>query len=241
MNSPKKLHAQCVVFDLFHTLVDPDELAPRDFQMTKKLSELFNLDSNALTKYWNEIAPIRNTNKSKKSINLIEDYVVKNSGRPPTKGDLLVADTIMGRYHDRSLQDPKSEVVSALHSLKFKGVRLGVLSNNDERQVAMWFRSPLSGLIDAACFSFEIGYEKPAKEAYSIALGKLGVPADASIYVGAGLSDDLKGAKDAGFGLCVFMEGFVSRDGTQTVDQIRNSQSLADKTVQRISELEEIV
>jgi len=241
LSSPKKLRAQCVVFDLFHTLVDPDELAPRDFQMTKKLSELFNLDSGAFKKYWNETTPIRNTNRSKKSINLIEDYVVKNTGRPPTKGDLLVADTILGRYHDRSLQDPKSEVVSALHNLKFKGVRLGVLSNSDERQVAMWFRSPLSGLFDAACFSFEIGYEKPAKEAYSIVLGRLGVPGDSSIYVGAGESDDHRGAKNAGFGLCVFMEGFVSRDGTQTADQIRNSQALADKTIQRISEMEELV
>ena len=124
---------QGIVFDLFRTLVDPDELTPRDFQKTKKIAELFSLDEPAFSKYWNDLTPIRNTSKSKKTINLIEDYVAKNTGRPPTKGDLLVADTILGRYHDRSLQNPKSEVVSALHNLKYKGVRLGILSNTDER------------------------------------------------------------------------------------------------------------
>ena len=241
LSNQKKFRAQSIVFDLFHTLVDPDELTPRDFQRPRKIAELFNLDPSAFTKYWHDLTPVRNTSKSKKAINLIEDYVVKNTGRPPTKGDLLVADTILGRYHDRSLQDPKSDVVSALHNLKFKGVRLGVLSNTDERQVAMWFRSPLSGLFDAACFSYEIGYEKPAKEAYSAVLGKLGIPAGSSIYVGDGEWDDLRGAKDAGFGLAVFMEGFVSRDGTRTSDEIRASESVADKTIQRISELEEMV
>ncbi|MDA4112381.1 MAG: HAD hydrolase-like protein [Thaumarchaeota archaeon] len=240
MSAQKKSRGGSIVFDLFHTLVDPDELAPRDFQRTKKIAELFRLDAGSFDKYWNDLSSARNTSKSKKSINLIEDFVVKNTGRPPTKGDLLVADTILGRYHDRSLQDPKSDVVSALHNLKFKGLRLGVLCNTDERQVAMWFRSPLSGLFDAACFSFEIGYQTPAREAYSTVLEKLGVPANASIYVG----DDgavLKGAKDAGFAQVVFMEGFVSRDGTKTNDEIRNIETVADKTVQRISELEEMV
>jgi putative hydrolase of the HAD superfamily len=241
MSTEKKIRAQGIVFDLFRTLADPDELTPRDFQKTKKIAELFNLDSAAFSKYWNEMNPIRNTSKSKKTINLIEDYVVKNTGRPPTKGDLLVADTILGRYHDRSLQNPKSDVISALHNLKFNGVRLGVLSNTDERQVAMWFRSPISGVMDAACFSFEIGYEKPAKEAYSAVLGKLGVPAGSSMYVGAGESEDLKGAKEAGFGTTVFMEGFVSRNATQTPDQIRYSEGIADRTIQRISELEEMI
>jgi putative hydrolase of the HAD superfamily len=241
MSSQKKLRVQGIVFDLFRTLVDPDELTPRDFQKTKKIAELFNLDPIAFSKYWNDLTQIRNTSKSKKTINLIEDYVVKNTGRPPTKGDILVADTILGRYHDRSLQDPKSDVISALHNLKFKGVRLGVLSNTDERQVAMWFRSPLSGVIDAACFSFEIGFEKPAKEAYSAVLVKLGVPAGSSIYVSDGESDDLKGAKEAGFGTTVFMEGFVSRDGTRTSEENRTSENTADKTIQRISELEEMI
>ena len=104
----------------------------------------------------------------------------------------------------------------------------------------MWFRSPLSGLFDAACFSFEIGQEKPSKEAFNAVLGKLGVPAESCIYVSDGESDDLKGTKDAGFGTAVFMEGFVSRDGTRTPEEIRASEGIADRTIHRISELEEM-
>jgi putative hydrolase of the HAD superfamily len=241
LSTEKKPRTQGIVFDLFRTLVDPDEITPRDFQKSKKIAELFNLNADAFAKYWDDLTPVRNTSKSKKSINLIEDYVMKNTGRRPTKGDLLVADTILGRYHDRSLQDPKSDVVSALHNLKFKGVRLGVLSNTDERQVSMWFRSPLSGVIDAACFSFEIGYQKPAKEAYSAVISKIGVPAMSCIYVGDGESDDLKGAREAGFAMTVFMEGFVSRNRARTDEEIRSAENFADKTIQRISELEEIV
>ena len=241
MSSEQKSRTHGIVFDLFGTLADPEEITPRDFQRSKKLAELFSVDPDAFAKYWNDLTPLRNTSKSKKTINLIEDYVLKNTGRRPTKGDLLVADTILGRYHDRSLQDPKSDVVSALHNLKFKGIRLGVFSNTDERQVAMWFRSPLSGVIDVACFSFEMGYQKPAKEAYAAVISKMGVAAGACIYVSAGDIDDLKAAKDAGFGRIVFMEGFVARSGTRSDEQIRNAQAFADKTIQRISELEEIV
>ncbi len=241
MSSEKKSRTQGIVFDLFGTLADPDEITPRDFQRSKKIAELFNLDADAFIKYWNDLTPVRNTSKSKKTINLIEDYVLKNTGRRPTKGDLLVADTFLGRYHDRSLLDPKSDVVSALHNLKFKGIRLGVLSNTDERQVAMWFRSPLSGVIDAACFSFDIGYEKPAREAYSAVITKMGIPAGSCIYVGASSPDDLKGAKDVGFAMTVFMEGFVASGGRHSDEEIRNTEAFCDKTIQRISELEEIV
>ena len=45
MSAQNKTHPQGIVFDLFRTLVDPDELIPRDFHKIQKIAELFNLNA----------------------------------------------------------------------------------------------------------------------------------------------------------------------------------------------------
>ena len=241
MNSQKKFPAKCAIFDLFHTLVNPEEHKPKEFTKTKKIAEIFSMDSSEFAKYWDETSVTRNTNRSRKPIDLVEDYVVRSTGHSPSMGDLLVVDTILGRYHDMALANPRSDVIVALHNLRFKGIRLGVLANADEREVSTWFRSPRSGLFDAACFSCDIGVEKPSREAYSAAANKMGVPPSGIVYVGDGLEGDLEGAKEAGFAGIVFMEGIISRHGLLSSQEIKKQESLADATIQRISELEQFL
>jgi FMN phosphatase YigB (HAD superfamily) len=232
-----KFSAQSIVFDLFHTIIDPDDLKPKEFQAEQKISEVFGLDAKDFAKYWSELSHVRNTTRSKKPIDLVEDYIIRNTRRHPTKGDLVLVDTLLGRYQDLALQNPKHETVAALHNLKFKGIKLGLLSNNDTRDVATWYRSPLSGLFDAVCFSFDIGCEKPSREAYSAVLNRLGSSVDSSAYVGHG--EDLRGAKEAGFRTVIFMEGYVSGNGARDHHALVSQEEVSDLTIQRISELEE--
>jgi len=43
---------RAVVFDLFHTLVDPEEFRPRDFDRAGRVAEILGLDSAAFRLFW---------------------------------------------------------------------------------------------------------------------------------------------------------------------------------------------
>ncbi len=165
-NSVQGSRPLAVVFDLFNAVVDPEDYRPKDFNTIAKIAELFNLDSKAFEKYWSDSAQIRNTSRSRKPLDLIEDYASQNNGRAPTKGDLLIVDTLLGRYYDMALQNPKSDVVVSLHNLKYQGLKLGVLSNTSSREISTWFRSPLSGVFEKTGFSCNSGLAMSSKEAY---------------------------------------------------------------------------
>ena len=233
--------ARAVVFDLFSAVVDPEDFRPKEFNTIAKIAEVFNLDSTAFAKYWNETAHVRNTSRSRKPLDLIEDYLARNNCRVPSKGDMLIADTLLGRYFDMALQNPKSDVVFALHNLKYQGLKLGVISNTSSREISTWFRSPLSGVFETTCFSCNIGFETPSLEAYNYILNRLGVTPSSSVYVGGVEAGILKGAKDAGFGMITYMEGFVAKHHTRSDQEIAESVAIADATIQRISELEELL
>jgi len=230
-----------VIFDLFNAVVDPEDYRPRDFNTIAKIAEVFNLDGKAFEKYWSDSAQIRNTSRSRKPLDLIEDYVAQNNGRAPTKGDLLIVDTLLGRYYDMALQNPKSDVVVALHNLKYQGLKLGVLSNTSSREISTWFRSPLSGVFEKTGFSCNTGFAMPSREAYNDITTHIGVDAKNCVFVGGKEKGSLKGARDAGFGKVIFMEGFVARHHLLSGPEIAELESTADATILRISELVELL
>ena len=230
-----------VIFDLFNTVVDPEDYRPKDFNIIAKIAELFNLDAKAFEKYWNDSAPNRNTSRSRKPLDLVEDYVSQNNGRAPTKGDLLIVDTLLGRYYDMALQNPKSDVVVTLHNLKYQGLKLGVLSNTSSREISTWFRSPLSGVFEKTGFSCNSGFAMPSKEAYDGLVVQIGVAPANCVFVGGKEKGSLKGAREAGFGKVIFMKGFAARHHLLSAAEMAESESLADSTILRISELVELL
>jgi FMN phosphatase YigB (HAD superfamily) len=230
-----------VVFDLFNAVVDPEDYRPRDFNTIAKIAELFNLESKAFEKYWSDSAQIRNTSRSRKPLDLIEDYVSQNNGRAPTKGDLLIVDTLLGRYYDVALQNPKSDVVVSLHNLKYQGLKLGVLSNTSSREISTWFRSPLSGVFEKTGFSCNSGFAMPSKEAYNDIVAQIGMTPGNCVFVGGKEKGSLKGARDAGFGKVIFMKGFAARHHLLSAAEMAESENLADSTILRISELVELL
>jgi len=232
---------RAVVFDLFNSVVDPDDFRPKDFNVIYKIAEVFNLDPASFSKYWNDSARIRNTSRSRKPLDLIEDYLTRNNSRTPSKGDMLIADTLLGRYFDLALQNPKSDVVFALHNLKYQGLKLGVHANANSREISTWFRSPLSGVFETTCFSCNVGFEAPSSEAYNYLISRLGVPTPSTVYVSGADSLMLKGARDAGFGMIICMEGFAVKHHIQSDKELAECEALADATIQRISELEELL
>ncbi len=229
---------EAVVFDLFHTLIDPETYRPEGFRRAYVLAEALGIeDADGFAKWWKENEKDRHVNKSKRVADFIDEYLSKTAGRRCTARELEEVDRIIGDLQDRAILNPTPEVLQALKELRDGGLRIGLLSNIDEREARYWTRSPLAPLFDVVRFSFVIGHSKPSGEAYLSVLDGLGVSAGRSVYVGDGGHEELSGAKKAGFGLVVYMKGFVLRSGMRSPDIVRKHEKEADLAITDIGTL----
>jgi putative hydrolase of the HAD superfamily len=230
------LQYSAVVFDLFHTIVDPEDFRPRDHNRAEQVAKLLRVDATKFSSYWSKTLSTRNTTSSVTPIHLVEQFLAKE-GLTRDKELLAKVDYELGRFQDMALLNPRLEVVSALRSLRDQGLKLGLLSNCDSREVRQWPNSPIAPLFHSACFSYHIGVVKPGLRAYHTVLERLGEIGQRTVYVGDGGSNELQGAKAAGIKLTVFMEGFVASNGLRTPEEIQEFRKVADVTIHALEEL----
>ncbi len=226
---------RAVVFDLFHTLVDPEDFRPKEHRRTETVANLIGVDPQAFTSYWQETLNLR-TSTSKPVVQYVEEYL-SAAGKPYPQDVLTKVDHELGHYQDISILHPRPNVAQVLETLKRRGAKLGILSNCDAREFREWPNSALAPLFDAVCVSYDIGWRKPDLRAYRTTLERLGAQAYAGVFVGDGGDQELEGAKAAGFGRVIFMRGFVSRNGLRTPSELASTQTHADTTVDALEEL----
>ena len=118
---------------------------------------------------------------------------------------------------------------------------LGVLSNCHEREVRCWGESPFAPLTSSFGRSTRIGAMKPTPIAYEWVLCELQVDSAAAIYVGNGSSDELGGARRAGFGTVVHCNVFDRSNGLISPDEQRRRAGQADASVDTIDQLEMVL
>jgi putative hydrolase of the HAD superfamily len=238
----RHFRVQSIVFDLFHTLVDPEDFRPKGFNRAYRIADLLKFeDKDRFAEWWKGTEPERHLSKSKKVVEFVDDYASANLGRCCTREERAQINLICGQLQDIAILNPRPEILAALGILRARGTKLGLLSNADESEVANWSLSPISIFFQSACFSFEIGYSKPSKEAYASVLHRLGAEAPSSVYVGDGGHNELEGAKNAGFGLVVFIEGFVSKNGMRGSEELKRLESSADWKIKGLNELPRIL
>ena len=104
----------------------------------------------------------------------------------------------------RSLSAIPVETLDVLRELRRRGLLLGLVSNCDCSEVSGWERSPLRGHFDAEVFSCHAGSVKPEPAIYEECLARLGVEAEAALFVGDGGSGELRGARDVGMRAVLF-------------------------------------
>ncbi|MBU4350924.1 HAD family phosphatase [Candidatus Parcubacteria bacterium] len=92
------------------------------------------------------------------------------------------------------------DVMKIVYQLKEKGIRLAVLSNTIAPHVKFLTSKSLFRLFDIKIFSNEVGFQKPDKRMYRLALNKLGVqPAetvlidDEPTHIKAGMKAGVRG------------------------------------------------
>jgi len=90
------------------------------------------------------------------------------------------------------------DVVPTLTALRQRGLKLGVISNWDDRLRPLLKSLRLADQFDRVVVSCEVGDSKPASVVFQVAVEQLGVPAGSILHVGDSFEMDVQGARDAG-------------------------------------------
>jgi putative hydrolase of the HAD superfamily len=98
----------------------------------------------------------------------------------------------------RALLSVDNKVLEILGRVREKGVKIGLISNADIIDIKYWNDSPLSAFFDSVIFSCDVGILKPETEIYQLAMKRLNVKPEESIFIGDGGSNELFGARRAG-------------------------------------------
>jgi putative hydrolase of the HAD superfamily len=126
------------------------------------------------------------------------------------------------------------DVLPTLRRLRDAGLRTGLVSNAAYQARLMRTQVEALGLspyLDATTFSSEVGWRKPHPAIYQDALSKLAVPAEAALFVGDRLKEDVQGPQRAG------MRAALLREWRQDDDP----EGQADFTLEHLGDLWPIV
>ena len=227
-----------IVFDLFHTLVDPEDFRPRDAWRLRTVAEAIDVTGRDLIMFWKDTY-LERTTSPVSGTELIVRYAAENEIILDDH-QINVIDAAMGDYQDAAIERPRADVLDAVAALSADHP-LTVLSNCYLEEVRAWPRSPLARLFDGAAFSYAIGHRKPSPEAYLAATDLIGVEPAASAFVGNGASNELLGAQEVGFALVVHQNQFNSTNGLVTEEEQRRRAGQADAQINALSELEPLL
>jgi putative hydrolase of the HAD superfamily len=112
-------------------------------------------------------------------------------------GDELF-DALYRRFEEASAWRVFDDVPPVLRGLRTRGLRLGVISNWDERLRPLLDRLGLSAEFDVIVSSHEAGCVKPAPAIFARAAALLGCDAARLLHVGDSAAADAEGARRAG-------------------------------------------
>jgi putative hydrolase of the HAD superfamily len=91
------------------------------------------------------------------------------------------------------------DVAPTLQRCRARGLKLGIISNWDERLRPLLGQIGLAPYFDAIVISVEVGHRKPEREIFQRAVDLLQVSPAAVLHVGDSIDEDLRGAVAAGF------------------------------------------
>jgi putative hydrolase of the HAD superfamily len=116
------------------------------------------------------------------------------------------------------------DVLPALAALRARGLRLGVISNWDERLRALLEDLGLAPQFEVLIVSSEVGVPKPERGIFDAALRALALPGDAVLHVGDDWALDVQGARAAGMHALHLVRRGAAGDGA-----IRSLQELVER------------
>lgn len=113
------------------------------------------------------------------------------------------------------------DVLRALNALRNANMRMGIISNWDERLRPLLRALHLSDYFEEMAISHEVGYSKPNRQIFQSAMENLRLPASQILHVGDSRREDFEGARDAGFG-AMLLDRSMAGNGPQTIATLLN-------------------
>jgi putative hydrolase of the HAD superfamily len=107
-------------------------------------------------------------------------------------------DALYRRFAEPDVWRVFDDVRPTLLALRQRGIKLGIISNWDERLRPLLGKLGLSEFFEAIIISHEVGHLKPAKEIFLAAVRELGFAPGAILHVGDSFAEDVQGAEAAG-------------------------------------------
>ena len=230
--------SDAVIFDLFHTLIDTEHLRPPGFDAVTSIAALLGLDDRQLRSFWNETYIERETNQLD-LVDLISRFAADHE-IALSEPQRTQVDRLFGVVKDEALRRPRADMVGLVRAVAGQATA-GVLSNCHQREVRCWPESPLAHHVTAFGRSCAIGVMKPHPDSYQWVLDALGVDAGSSIYVGNGSSDELVGAREAGFGSIIHVNIFDRGNGLVSPDDQARRATQADISVDTVDALAQLL
>lgn len=222
----------------FHTLVDTEHLRPTGFDEMSAIADATGTDVSIVRQAWRDGYIERETTTVDPVDHLIAGLTA--AGHRVTAGARGEIDRLLGVTRDDALLHPDPEIVSLVADLAEEHA-IAVLSNCHEREIRRWPDSPLAPLVDHFVASSRIGVMKPTVEAYVHACNLLNLAPHYCVFVGNGSSEELVGARRAGFDTVVHANHFDRHNGLVTRAEQRQRVSQADASADTIADLRQIL
>lgn len=132
-------------------------------------------------------------------------------------------DALYERFAEPEAWHIYPDVLPTLEVLAARGLKLGVISNWDERLGPLLVKLRLRDFFEVVVVSWEIGFPKPSQAIFQAAASQLAFPPEAILHVGDSFEMDVRGARTAGF-----QAVRLQREArTLTAHQIRSLRELA--------------
>jgi putative hydrolase of the HAD superfamily len=182
-----------VLFDLYETLVTERHAAP---VRASSLGKRLGLDTAAFRRAWKP----QRCRVIRGQVSFADALLEIGARLGNTLNVELVHGIVAERRFEKAalFQRVEPGAVEVFLQLRARGIRLGVISNCFEEDVAAWPQCPAAKCVDTSVFSYEVGAAKPEAHIYLEAIRRLGVDGSNVVFIGDGGDDELQGAERVG-------------------------------------------
>jgi putative hydrolase of the HAD superfamily len=188
---------KAIFFDLFETLITEFADGKRVSARSYDYMGLLGIGAQDFKHEWSSRQKKRMTGEFANYFEVVKD-IMASRGLPYT------AAAVENLYRERvkEKQGPflqiRPDIIELLQWLRDRRIKIGLISNCTEEEVAYWRESSLAPYFDSVNFSYEVGVAKPDLRIYQLACERLAVAPEEAIFVGDGGSRELEGAYRAG-------------------------------------------
>ncbi len=214
------MEIKAVTFDVGGTLIEPWPSVGHVYVEIASRHGVTSVTPELLNSRFNEVWNARNAfNDTRTGWEDLVNEVFHGLASPRTCAAFFPE--LYDRFSQPDAWHVFEDVAPALDTLVSRGIRLGVISNWDERLRMLLRRLNLDRYFDVITVSCEVGFSKPSPVIYEHATTKLGFSPSSILHVGDSSEMDVAGAAAAGFqSLRIFRGADAGKDGIRSLGEL---------------------